>query len=209
MTDETQINTQTINTSEMQTYPASAVVNYMLDNAEKYGVIITPMKLQKLLYFANGWSWAFYNKPLISDECHAWQYGPVYPSVYNAYKSFGRNEIFSEKGSKMHDCGNTIGNLVTIVNSFDDVDEGYSEQKTSDDYSYQTIQDDVAKNLIINILKSYGKAGGVALSEWTHVGSSDNPWLIARNKGGSSRLKIQDKDIKEYFSRIKKQGTLK
>lgn len=57
------------------------------------GDLITNLRLQKLLYFAQGWYLARYGKPLFEDEIEAWSYGPVVPSVYNTYKQYGRDGI--------------------------------------------------------------------------------------------------------------------
>ena len=57
------------------------------------GDLMTNLRLQKLLYFAQGWHLVRYGKPLFEDEIDAWQYGPVVPSVYNEYKSYGRSGI--------------------------------------------------------------------------------------------------------------------
>ena len=38
---------------------------------------LTPLKLQKLLYLAQGWSYVWDNRPVFSDDFCAWQYGPV------------------------------------------------------------------------------------------------------------------------------------
>lgn len=54
---------------------------------------LTPLKLQKILYFAQGWSFVWDNKPLFAETFEAWQYGPVNPKVYNYFKKYGRNEI--------------------------------------------------------------------------------------------------------------------
>ena len=45
-----------------------------------------PLKLQKLLYFAQGFSYAFYDKELFNDDFEAWVHGPVIPSIYHEYK---------------------------------------------------------------------------------------------------------------------------
>lgn len=36
-----------------------------------------PLKLQKLLYLAQGYSYAFYDEPLFADDMEAWVHGPV------------------------------------------------------------------------------------------------------------------------------------
>ncbi len=54
---------------------------------------LTPLKLQKLLYLAQGWSYVWDNRPLFDEEFQAWQYGPVNVEVYNHFKRYGRGEI--------------------------------------------------------------------------------------------------------------------
>lgn len=51
------------------------------------------LKLQKLCYFAHGWSLAFYDRPLVRHPFQAWKYGPVLPGLYQALKRFGARDI--------------------------------------------------------------------------------------------------------------------
>lgn len=60
---------------------------------------LTPLKLQKLLYLAQGWSFVWDNKPLFVGDFEAWQYGPVNIDVYLKFKKYGRNEIAQSEGS--------------------------------------------------------------------------------------------------------------
>ena len=54
---------------------------------------LTPLKLQKVLYLAQGWSYVWDDCPLFPDEFEAWQYGPVNVEVYNYFRDYGREEI--------------------------------------------------------------------------------------------------------------------
>lgn len=54
---------------------------------------MTPMRLLKLVYISHGWMLAIHDKPLFNESSEAWQYGPVVPSIYHAYKHFGGNFI--------------------------------------------------------------------------------------------------------------------
>jgi len=54
---------------------------------------ITNMKLQKLLYYAQAYYLAKYNKPLFREKILAWEHGPVVKEVYDEYKKFGGNGI--------------------------------------------------------------------------------------------------------------------
>lgn len=56
------------------------------------GDIISNLKLQKLLYYLQGYHLAFFNDVLFEEELEAWMYGPVVPNVYHRFKenkSFG------------------------------------------------------------------------------------------------------------------------
>lgn len=55
---------------------------------------MTNMRVNKLLFFAQGWSLAKRNgKPLFNDDFYAWDYGPVVPEIYRKYKVAGRGKI--------------------------------------------------------------------------------------------------------------------
>lgn len=54
---------------------------------------VTPMALQKMLYYAQAFFYALFGKPLFTDPCQAWIYGPVYPEVYFKYRDFGYDPI--------------------------------------------------------------------------------------------------------------------
>ncbi|WP_296816438.1 type II toxin-antitoxin system antitoxin SocA domain-containing protein [Megasphaera sp.] len=54
---------------------------------------ITPLMLQKLLYFVQGISYANHNTPIFPEDCQAWTHGPVYPEIYTLFKQFRYNPI--------------------------------------------------------------------------------------------------------------------
>jgi putative zinc finger/helix-turn-helix YgiT family protein len=74
------------------------VADYILHIAAGVGEAITPMKLQKLLYYADGYCLAFYDKPLINERFKAWPHGPVVESVYKEYKETGNQSISKDPG---------------------------------------------------------------------------------------------------------------
>ena len=53
----------------------------------------TPMHVLKLVYLCHGWALGLHEMSLIHEPVEAWRYGPVVPSVYHTYKSFGGNPI--------------------------------------------------------------------------------------------------------------------
>ena len=65
------------------------VARYFLKNA----IDITPLALQKLLYYAQAFFYALFKENLFDDDCQAWTYGPVFPEIYDRYKAFGYDPI--------------------------------------------------------------------------------------------------------------------
>ena len=46
------------------------------------GDAITHLKVQKLVYYAQGWAMAYLGSPLFEEDIQAWAHGPVVPSVW-------------------------------------------------------------------------------------------------------------------------------
>lgn len=56
---------------------------------------ISPMKLQKLMYFVACEYQKRTKMPLFTEQFEVWKYGPVLPSVYDEFKSYGSESISS------------------------------------------------------------------------------------------------------------------
>ena len=70
------------------------VARYFLAlNDDGAGDLISNLKLQKLMYYAQGFCLALYDRPLFSERIEAWQHGPVVPELYRAYKECGAGPI--------------------------------------------------------------------------------------------------------------------
>lgn len=62
---------------------------------EFFGESLSPMKLQKLCYYAQAFALAK-GDLIFSEDFHAWTYGPVIRNLYFEYKDFGWRQITSE-----------------------------------------------------------------------------------------------------------------
>ena len=65
------------------------VISYVFESLEE----VTPLMLQKLLYFIQGIYYALFGNPMFVEDCEAWIHGPVYPEVYDLFKDFKYNPI--------------------------------------------------------------------------------------------------------------------
>lgn len=66
-----------------------SAVKYILSNSAD----ITPLALQKLLYYIQSFYKVFYGEYLFNEDCEAWVHGPVYRELYFKYKEYGYDPI--------------------------------------------------------------------------------------------------------------------
>jgi uncharacterized phage-associated protein len=80
----------TANTAEHSVFD---IANWFLARAMSENKDLKPMKLQKLVYFAYGWYYAYFDKPLFPEAIFAWKFGPVVGDLYGRFKRFGGKPI--------------------------------------------------------------------------------------------------------------------
>lgn len=69
------------------------VSNNILELAFRENIPITPMKLQKLLYFLYKEFLQKTHDSLFTEKFEAWKYGPVLPSVYSQFSGYRDKSI--------------------------------------------------------------------------------------------------------------------
>lgn len=75
---------------------AQLVAQWIIHAFHEREDLITNLKLQKLLYYAQGWYLGLNDRPLFADAIQAWIHGPVVPSVYQRYRDYRWNPISEE-----------------------------------------------------------------------------------------------------------------
>lgn len=80
-----------IGTPALEKQKIYLTIDYLLSRCED----ITPLALQKALYYIQGFYFAFNNSYIFSQDCEAWVHGPVYRDVYNKYCDYQFNPIES------------------------------------------------------------------------------------------------------------------
>lgn len=68
---------------------AVTVANNFIQKGKKDKIDITPLKLQKLVYFLYKEYLKNTGKQLFSERFETWKYGPVIPSIYSEFNSYG------------------------------------------------------------------------------------------------------------------------
>jgi len=155
-------------------YDPRAVANLMLDEADRLSVKITNLALQKLLYFAHGIHLVQTKEPLVSGYFEAWQYGPVHPSAYMAFKRAGSEAItFRAEGQ---------------------------DPLTGAPRDIETPSDPRLISLMSQVINSYGKMSPGRLVDLSHA--KDSPWSYVVDKARTEvafGLRISDTVILERF----------
>ncbi|EIV6436022.1 SocA family protein [Salmonella enterica] len=142
-------------------YSAAAVANAFIEKANKGELSeLTPMKLQKLLFYTQSWHLKLCNdRPLFDDLFARWKFGPVIPPLYHMLKKYGSGEI-QEPISIIIDSNGEWKRITPTIQK-DDAD---------------------AMKLIDKIIEVYGGYSGTALSNMTHAPGS--AWSRGAVDGG-------------------------
>ncbi len=77
----------------MTTFRAGDIARWFIAWAENNDAEVSNLKLQKLLYYAQGHRLGSTGNPAFSDPIQAWAHGPVVAEVYYLYRDYGRNPI--------------------------------------------------------------------------------------------------------------------
>ncbi|MCK4635858.1 MAG: SocA family protein [Candidatus Moranbacteria bacterium] len=94
---------------------------FLLFSQPEIGDGITNLKLQKLLYYTQGFYLALNDgKPFFSDSILAWEHGPVVGEVYSQYKTYGSQLIDrpEEKSKLSNDQLDYIKRIWNIFGQF-------------------------------------------------------------------------------------------
>ncbi len=155
-------------------FDARAICNLLLDVAESDGIAVSNLALQKLLYFAHARHLVETKQPLVTGYFEAWQFGPVHPAAYQAFKAAGESPI-SFRATRRAPL---TGKEVTLD----------KPQSTS------------VSRLIRWVMLSYGKLTPGRLVEISHAKGA--PWDFVVNQARTRMalgLRISDNVIAERF----------
>ena len=151
-------------------FQAATAANSLLQRAFKERrTDMTPMKVQKLLYFLNGWHLAITGEPAVHEPFEVWKYGPVIPCVYQGLKQFADGPVTSYI--------KTLDPATFELKAFVASDSAKEFQEVLD-----------------LTWEKYIGIDALSLSAMTHA--PDSPWSAARRKAMGT---IPNESIKDYF----------
>lgn len=75
-------------------YTPDDIADYFLAlSEEEIGDLLSNLKLQKLVYYAQGIAISVRDEVFFDEQLEAWQHGPVVPTLYHKYKKYGGKSI--------------------------------------------------------------------------------------------------------------------
>ncbi len=77
-------------------YNCFDIAKKFLELAENEKESLSPMKILKLTYIAQGYHLGFFGTSLFGNEIQAWKFGPVIPDLYHVIKRFGQRPVDKE-----------------------------------------------------------------------------------------------------------------
>jgi uncharacterized phage-associated protein len=132
---------------------AAAAVNWFIKKNRTDRVDLTHLKIQKLLFFAQGWHLVHRGASLFEENIQAWKHGPVVEAVYHALQRLGKHEVITEP---------IPGRAFT---------NGVYATETSPELSFQS---DQSENFTESFWEDYSKIEPWVLVSATHAEGS--PW---------------------------------
>jgi len=156
---------------------AVAIANEFLAKAGPAG--LTQMQIQKLVYFAHGWTLAVTGHPLTVEEPQAWNYGPVYSDLYDHTKYFGKK---------------SINRLLTPD---DDDAMRFFSRDPAPAQPYRAALSPVEKDIIDRVWSRYGSLPGSRLSAMTH--QAGTPWYETYAGGEGKNRAIPNPLIQQHY----------
>jgi uncharacterized phage-associated protein len=154
------------------------VANYLLEVAARRGIPVTNLALQKLLFFAHAISLAERKEGVVSGYFEAWKFGPVHPTVYQAFKAAGSRAIDFR------------------AESLDPVSRARSP--------LQPLTDSATRDICDRVMILFGPMSAGRLVDVAHA--EGGPWhyvVSAAKNGANIGLRIPDRVIIERHARQK------
>jgi uncharacterized phage-associated protein len=99
---------------------AQKVADYIISFFYEYGDAITNLKLQKLMYYAQAWHLAIFDKPLFEGDFEAWVHGPVHMETYQRFKGYRWDPITEniEKPKLPKETVDFLNEVLDVYGSF-------------------------------------------------------------------------------------------
>lgn len=159
-------------------YSVNAVANSLIMLSRKSGDSLSLMRLQKLMYYVQGWHLALTGEPLFNEFIEAWEYGPIVARLYYELKN-SRSDF-----------------LTKPLVSFD--------LKSQIEFiEFIPVEDIIPSAILTKVYTVYRPYSTIQLANMTH--DKNSPWEVTLNQSGPMiRRQIDNELLRDYFRWIAK-----
>lgn len=135
-------------------YSAREVMTWLLAWADQNDASVSNLKVQKLLYYAQGHYLGKYGRPLFNDKIEAWAHGPVVPAVYRELKRYGNGAIDVDQvvddNFDWDDFRDVEQHLMRVWNTYGEYEAWALRNRTHRESPWKTTFDEGARGLVIS-----------------------------------------------------------
>lgn len=164
------------------TYDGRAIANFVLDQADSLAVAVSPLALQKIVYFCHVWSLIELGRPLVKQSFEAWEHGPVLQYLYREFKSFGSHPVTG----RARQFNSKSGKLDVVGYQFDEA----------------------TRELLVRVVGFYSRLSAGALVDLTHA--TGGPWHAVWFHAGKVNpgMRIDNAEIVRFYSKVPTPATV-
>ncbi len=124
---------------EEKTVNAIALADYVISAFEQEKATVTNLKLQKVLYYIQGYFFRYFGCPAFEEDIYGWQYGPVVPTVYYHFASCHASRLTAGSSGSALTVSDDAKKLIdTVVRRCSDLSTSTLVSKTHEEAPWRT-----------------------------------------------------------------------
>lgn len=138
-------------------YQAEDVAEVVIRYIRKRELSVTPLKLQKMLYYVQGVGYKN-NLKVIKDNFVAWDYGPVIKKIYAKYKAYDSSELVADENADLSKLEQDDGFMAVVnqaISEYGVYDGLFLMKKSHDELPWQQTEKD--KVIADDLMKRFFK----------------------------------------------------
>nr|DAU09212.1 MAG TPA: hypothetical protein [Caudoviricetes sp.] len=144
-------------------YTSQQIADWILSQLNSNsGDTISPLKLQKLLYYCQAWHYTIFNEVLFDERIEAWTHGPVVPSQFKRFNNIDFYQNIKVKNFKYIKLKSKTEQLLNeVVGIYNKCTDDHLELLVKREDPWKETRGDIPeyahsdKEITLNLMKEY------------------------------------------------------
>lgn len=144
-------------------YTSQQIADWILSQLNSNsGDTISPLKLQKLLYYCQAWHYTIFNEVLFDERIEAWAHGPVVPSQFKRFNNIDFYQNIKVKNFKYIKLKSKTEQLLNeVVGIYNKCTDDHLELLVKRENPWKETRGDLPeyahsdKEITLNLMKEY------------------------------------------------------